>query len=32
MKLLIGLIIGGIIGYATCCLMVIAGEEEDDEE
>lgn len=31
MKLLIGLIICGIIGYETFCLMVIAGEEEDDE-
>ena len=32
MRLLIGLIIGGIIGYVTCCLMVIAGEEDEDEE
>lgn len=31
MKVLLGMIIGSFIGYVTCCLMVIAGEDNKDE-
>lgn len=31
LKLLIGALIGAPIGYITCCLMIIAGEGNDEE-
>lgn len=31
LKVLIGVLIGAPIGYITCCLMVVAGEETDEE-
>lgn len=30
LKLLIGIVIGAPIGYITCCLMVVAGEGDDE--
>lgn len=30
-KVLVGILIGAPIGYITCCLMIVAGEGDNEE-